>query len=94
MSSRGLEVSVAGGGQPQAGGGVRERAETYLRLLAETELRRALGSPVIRPLAPPAGSGRSSCFGSTGRRPHGWWLPERAKGNRWQKQAPGGSLAV
>jgi hypothetical protein len=45
VSSRGLEVSVAGGGQPQADGDVRERAETYLRLLAETELRRALGSP-------------------------------------------------
>jgi len=38
---------VAGGGQPQADGDVRERAETYLRLLAEAELRRALGSPVI-----------------------------------------------
>jgi hypothetical protein len=48
VSSRGLEVSVAGGGQPQADGDVRERAETYLRLLAETELRRALGSPAIR----------------------------------------------
>jgi hypothetical protein len=47
VSSRGLEVSVAGGGQPQADGDVRERAETYLRLLAETELRRALGSPAI-----------------------------------------------
>jgi hypothetical protein len=42
------EVSVAGGGQPRAEGGVRERAETYLRLLAEGELRRALGSPPIR----------------------------------------------
>jgi len=41
---------VAGGGQPRAGGGVRERAETYLRLLAESELRRALGSrPIRRP---------------------------------------------
>jgi len=38
---------VAGGGQPQADGDVRERAETYLRLLAETELRRALGSRAI-----------------------------------------------
>ena len=38
---------MAGGGQPQADGDVRERAETYLRLLAETELRRALGSPAI-----------------------------------------------
>jgi hypothetical protein len=42
------EVSVTGDGQPRAGGGVRERAETYLRLLAEGELRRALGSPPIR----------------------------------------------
>ena len=39
---------MAGGGQPRAEGGVRERAETYLRLLAEGELRRALGSPPIR----------------------------------------------
>ena len=39
---------MAGGGQPQAEGDVRERAETYLRLLAEAELRRALGSPAIR----------------------------------------------
>jgi hypothetical protein len=39
---------VAGGGQPRAGRVVRERAETYLRLLAESELRRALGSPPIR----------------------------------------------
>jgi hypothetical protein len=42
------EVSVAGGGQPRVDGGVRERAETYLRLLAESELRRALGSPPVR----------------------------------------------
>jgi hypothetical protein len=42
------EVSVAGGGQRRADGGVRERAETYLRLLAESELRRALGSPPVR----------------------------------------------
>ena len=39
---------MAGGGQPQADGGVRERAETYLRLRAESELRRALDSPPIR----------------------------------------------
>ena len=39
---------MAGGGQPQANGDVRERAETYLRLLAETELRRALALPAIR----------------------------------------------
>ena len=48
VCSRVAEVSVAGSGQPQADGDVRERAETYLRLLAETELRRALGSPAIR----------------------------------------------
>jgi hypothetical protein len=42
------EVSVAGDGRPQADGDVRERAETYLRLLAESELRRALGSAAIR----------------------------------------------
>jgi hypothetical protein len=45
---RGLEVSVAGGGQPQDDGDVRERAETYLCLRSEAELRRALGSPAIR----------------------------------------------
>ena len=42
------EVSVAGAGGPRADDGVRERAETYLRLLAEGELRRALSSPPIR----------------------------------------------
>jgi hypothetical protein len=42
------EVSVAGGGQPRADDGTRERAETYLRLLAESELLRALGSPPFR----------------------------------------------
>jgi hypothetical protein len=41
-------VGVAGAGQPRADGGVCERAETYLRLLAESELRSALGSPPIR----------------------------------------------
>jgi hypothetical protein len=41
-------VSVGEGGRPQAGGEVRERAETYLRVLAESELRRALASPPIR----------------------------------------------
>jgi len=41
---------VDGGGQPQANGDVRERAETSLRLLAESELRRALAlSPIRRP---------------------------------------------
>jgi hypothetical protein len=44
----GPEVSVTGGTRPGAGGDVRERAETYLRLLAEAELRRAAGSPPIR----------------------------------------------
>lgn len=39
---------MAGGGQPQSGGDVYERAETYLRLLAESELRRALGLPAPR----------------------------------------------
>ncbi len=39
---------MAGGGQPHADGDLRERAETYLRLLAESELRRALGLPQIR----------------------------------------------
>jgi hypothetical protein len=42
------EVNVAGAGGPRADGGVRERAETYLRVVAESELRRALGSPAIR----------------------------------------------
>jgi hypothetical protein len=41
-------VSVAEGGQLRADGDVRERAETYLRLLAESELRHAVGSPPIR----------------------------------------------
>ena len=39
---------MAGGGQLRADGDVRERAETYLRLLAESELRHAAGSPPIR----------------------------------------------
>lgn len=39
---------MAGGGQLRADGDVRERAETYLRLLAESELRHAVGSPPIR----------------------------------------------
>lgn len=39
---------MAGGGQLRADGDVRERAETYLRLLAESELRRAVGWPPIR----------------------------------------------
>jgi hypothetical protein len=48
VSSHGPEVSVAGGGQLRADGDVDERAETYLRLLAESEFRHALGSPPIR----------------------------------------------
>ncbi|MGH3300545.1 MAG: hypothetical protein ACRDOK_02485 [Streptosporangiaceae bacterium] len=47
---------MAGGRQPQAGGDVRERAETYLRLLAESTLRRALTSPPI----PRPGHGNAS----------------------------------
>lgn len=46
------EVSVAGGGLSQADGDVGARAETYLRLLAESELRRALGFPAMRRLGP------------------------------------------
>ncbi len=47
---------MAGGGPPQADGDVRERAETYLRLLAETELRRALRPAAIRLPGPGAAS--------------------------------------